>query len=81
LEIPVVGITNSILHSMILSGMKGKVHSVAERNHRAPLFGDSASIARGFGVSGSQVAALVVDRQGHFLPESKADLIAPRRGS
>lgn len=66
LEIPVVGITNPILRHIILSGMKGKTHSVAERNHRAPLFGDSFALARGFGVSGSQVTVLVVDRQGHI---------------
>jgi hypothetical protein len=67
LEIPVVGVSNPIIRSMIVSGMKGKHPSAAERNHLAPLFGDSEAFARAFGTSGTQIAVLVVDREGHVL--------------
>ena len=67
LEIPVVGVSNPVIRSMILSGMKGRHHAMAERNHIAPLFGNSLGFARAFGVSGTQVAAIVIDHKGHTL--------------
>ncbi|MDE1915250.1 MAG: hypothetical protein KGJ57_10140 [Sphingomonadales bacterium] len=73
LEIPVVSISNPVIRSMILAGMRGKHHGVAERNHIAPVFGNSPGVAHAFGVTGTQIAAIVIDHQGRAIAHVEGD--------
>jgi hypothetical protein len=67
LEIPVVGVSNSIVRGMIRSGMRSKHPDPRDAAHVAPLFGDADGFAKAFGVSSATVTVLVIDRKGHVL--------------
>jgi len=67
LEVPVVDVSNGMIKAMIRTGMKHNYPDAVGRSHVAPLFGNAATHARAFGVSGRTVAVLVLDRQGRVL--------------
>ncbi len=66
-EVPVIGVGNPMIRSMIVRGMQGGVSSVADRAHFAPAFADAGSVAKQFGVDPDRPAAVVVDRTGRVL--------------
>ena len=70
LEIPVIGVSSTMIRGMIRSGMRGTYHAAAERAHVAPAFGDAAALARGFGVTPDRVAVIVVDHDGRVIAEA-----------
>lgn len=80
LEIPVIGVNNPMVRGMIRSGMRGTYHELVERAHVAPAFGDTATLAKGFGVTADQVAVIVVDHDGEVIAEAKGTYDARRQG-
>lgn len=67
IEMPVIGVGNGFIQGMILSGMKRRYPAPADKAHVAPLFGDGDALAHELGIAPGQVAALVVDHEGHVL--------------
>ena len=66
-EIPVIGVRNPMIRSMIVLGMQRGVASFAERARLAPAFADTAAVAAQLGVDPNQPAAVVLDRSGRIL--------------
>jgi hypothetical protein len=71
IEVPVVGVSNPLIVSIIRAGMRGRHQTATGRAHIVPAFGDAVRLARSLDVPSGLVSVLVMDRTGHVL--AKAD--------
>lgn len=78
IEMPVIGVSNPYIQSMIRGGMRGKRRTQAGRAHVAPVFSDAALVAATFGVAPDAVRVLVIDRSGRVLASAGGSYTAQK---